>query len=686
MIGDGQGNVLPGKNITPNEAYTMVVRALGVNENASVIKNSKWPANYASLAKQWGITKDVTGSPLDRANTAQVIYNALSADIYVTNTDGTMEEASNLGLDANLFAGYGVDTSVDPQEIYVTNAVAEAAKDSCPELANYVGQYVTVLYGFNGGQVNSNIVLAAPVDVNVSTKTITGTFRATKTATTNPSTSAAAFFFIADNGDAYTFKNVSGSTALNATVTSQTGIYINGATVNTGNLDTLVSSQNSVEIVVEMANESDVVIASIKSISDWNVTRYVSASADAKDTDTNFAGYTLPTNAVTGTVDNSKLIVDGAVSNYADIKSGDIVTIYEGALTPPMITKLSVSRDTISGKAERVNANGTVRIAGKDYVWVDTVLGMAPTQVPTTDRNVDVTLNLTSDGKYYNYEYTAGASRQYAIVASNYTHASPNTLELVDQAGELKTYRFDDMPSTVVGMPGTLTAGDIVMYEVAEDNARSVTAVIPQNSSTVTGSYNGTTYAAKAFASDAKVMFNLGAPDSYDASTSNKLVTGKSFAATYVLNGGQIAFMYTSCEYSTDTVEGYAVINGSVANDYADGFFNGQAISVNLVGTAASGPFIYEALLYKNGTLLNATAATPAASLMAPITPAANGDTYTFTVGGTNIDFSASGYIYIHDGSDWSVLTPGDITSSYPAAGTMRFYGDEVPYGCATII
>ena len=88
MIGDGMGNAMPGRTINVNEAMTMVLRAIGyVNHSAELV--GTWPSNYVTVAQNVGLYDDVAATlTVDRANAAQIIYNALTVQKVSVNADG----------------------------------------------------------------------------------------------------------------------------------------------------------------------------------------------------------------------------------------------------------------------------------------------------------------------------------------------------------------------------------------------------------------------------------------------------------------------------------------------------------------------------------------------------------------------------------------------------------------------
>ena len=95
--GYGDGTFGPGNTITVNEAVTMVLRAVGYVSNSSELVGT-WPSNYVTLGKRLGIYDDVASTTtIDRANAAQVIYNALTTVVVAVNADGDTRAAYTTG-------------------------------------------------------------------------------------------------------------------------------------------------------------------------------------------------------------------------------------------------------------------------------------------------------------------------------------------------------------------------------------------------------------------------------------------------------------------------------------------------------------------------------------------------------------------------------------------------------------
>ncbi|MCL1810227.1 MAG: InlB B-repeat-containing protein, partial [Clostridiales bacterium] len=92
MIGDGNGNAMPGRTIKVSEAMTMICRALGYVDNSELLTGS-WPENYIALAqKLWLYDKiDADAKLMTKEMSAIAIYNSLTAQKVSVASDGKTE-------------------------------------------------------------------------------------------------------------------------------------------------------------------------------------------------------------------------------------------------------------------------------------------------------------------------------------------------------------------------------------------------------------------------------------------------------------------------------------------------------------------------------------------------------------------------------------------------------------------
>jgi S-layer homology domain. len=138
MIGDGQGNAMPGRTINVNEAMTMVLRAIGyVNHSAELV--GTWPSNYVTVAQNVGLYDDVAATlTVDRANAAQIIYNALTVQKVSVNADGETKYLTLSGTtEAAVLLNTGLNCTYAEELVLYDNS-------ALINVAPYVGAWANV--------------------------------------------------------------------------------------------------------------------------------------------------------------------------------------------------------------------------------------------------------------------------------------------------------------------------------------------------------------------------------------------------------------------------------------------------------------------------------------------------------------------------------------------------------------
>ena len=125
------GTFRPDNTVTYQEAITMVVRALGYQDQ---YLTGTWPASHVSMAKALGILDDIvaTAAGANRGDVAILIYNALDKDTVTYSSTGQLVESEGtamldrLGatphsrtiLDADGLGNIGYADGVDLSEFY----------------------------------------------------------------------------------------------------------------------------------------------------------------------------------------------------------------------------------------------------------------------------------------------------------------------------------------------------------------------------------------------------------------------------------------------------------------------------------------------------------------------------------------------------------------------------------------
>ena len=90
VIGTGGGNFTPDRQVSYDEAITMVVRALGYTDDANEFKGMTWPTNFKSKANDLKLLDGVKSVTVgaDRGGVAQLLFNALDAALVTVSADG----------------------------------------------------------------------------------------------------------------------------------------------------------------------------------------------------------------------------------------------------------------------------------------------------------------------------------------------------------------------------------------------------------------------------------------------------------------------------------------------------------------------------------------------------------------------------------------------------------------------
>lgn len=115
IAGMGDGTFNPDGTVTGAQAAKMLLVALGYDATAQGLVGSDWQINTISLASSVGLldglTVDMT-QPLSRDNTAQMIYNALSATM-VSDVNGVITTKTTSGYDLVTIGDESAIVSVD---------------------------------------------------------------------------------------------------------------------------------------------------------------------------------------------------------------------------------------------------------------------------------------------------------------------------------------------------------------------------------------------------------------------------------------------------------------------------------------------------------------------------------------------------------------------------------------------
>lgn len=147
VIGTGDGNFAPDRQVSYDEAITMVVRALGYTDASNELKGMTWPTNFkvkASELKLLDGVKSVSGGA-DRGGVAQLLFNALDATLVTIDTDGNIVYVKDQNKEdkplLSRLAEKDDDFDVNPNHIDPDH---KDYKGDVVDLAKYMYQNITV--------------------------------------------------------------------------------------------------------------------------------------------------------------------------------------------------------------------------------------------------------------------------------------------------------------------------------------------------------------------------------------------------------------------------------------------------------------------------------------------------------------------------------------------------------------
>lgn len=413
LLGDGAGNVMPGKTITVNEAMTMALRAIGYTANSALLVGA-WPSNYVSIAQNAGLYDDVAAtSTVDKASAAQIIYNLLTVQKVSVNSDGTTDL---LWVDG--------DEDGDALNLLNSNLGCESDDD-------------TILgddYGYDDAVIN-----------------ITGDFGAYGTAYLNDDDELVAFTkdstaltgSVNDDGD-FEVGDVTYEFGTNSYTTYAAFANTDDVTTTAGALTvaqieafaaTYADDEDTVTLNVDLSGKK---IKDIYSIVAWEVTDADLAASDVQDDIEDkdlLSGSFVETDDDTIDMNSFELV---GVASLSDIAEDDVVYIYTDG---DDIRKVAVGTETVEGTIEELNTAADVAtVGGKDYdvAYLD---GDVAYDFDDSDIDADGTFYLDAFGQIYDFDGTASVNTYGVVKAA--------TAETSFDNYKIKLYTSDDATKTL---------------------------------------------------------------------------------------------------------------------------------------------------------------------------------------------------------------------------------------------
>ena len=535
MIGDGNGNAMPGRTVTVNEAMTMILRAIGYTNNSSVLVGS-WPSNYVSLGQTLGLYEDVaTAVTINRGSAAQVIYNALPVALVQVASDGTTTRI--------------VAEKIDDEEIYRTlltaglNCTQEKDvvyydDDSVISLTEYVGAYANIYRNSD-----DEIVAVDPISTF-----LTGELDGTT--------------FTADDVD------YRASDVVATTVASFTNADVDDAVRA---LEDTIDEDDGAEEVTIAVELSGKTIKEIYSIATWTITADALADSDVQDEineDQKLLGIDFELDD-DDEIDNNAYSLLG-VDDLSDIAEDDVVYVYtlgNESDSSAKIVKIEVGTETVTGRVTRIGSDSD-GVDGRVYTINGNKLYLANNDVATLAVGDEGTARLDYNGDIYDWDTTDGKADNYAVVTGAWATSGRNTmLKLLDKEGNETDYVVDTDDVTTTA---SITVGSIVTFSLnksGEIDDLEEQAVNPTNGKLADdGSVFGKTVVKNSVVVfvDDDGDYSLG--DIADINTDDAITVGA------VTKDGEIAVIVVDADDLGNSDESYGIVKVSdIAGEDADG-------------------------------------------------------------------------------------------------------------------
>ncbi|MDR1571120.1 MAG: S-layer homology domain-containing protein [Clostridiales Family XIII bacterium] len=442
LKGDGYGNVMPGRTISPNEAVTMVARAIGYTDNASVLVG-QWPANYVSLGQSLQLYHKVdSATEMTKASAAQMIYNALTVQLVQVDSNSYVEPLWNrisaTRSDPRSLLTAGLDCAYhDPGVITYDNA-----RKSKINLTPYVGAY-GVLYTSN---LDGEVVAATEIE----TTFIPGRFTWNSDGTVNKFKSLTdGTEYNLSTGDKWAVKElrVSGGD-ITPDIENNSFLragFFNGddgfsATTDISNYlpstGTAIQNIDKFNKLIVAGKVSGQTITELRSIAVWDADKGGDHFLFASDTISGkkFGGHDLPLdNANEVNLNGFNLV--GA--NYIeDIEVNDVVYVYKNK--DKKVARIEVGTETQAGAVTRRNVDDT------DYTVGGTTLKLAPYEGlnrSSMELNSEGTALLDYYGRIYDFDLGEASKGSYAVAIESGSDNFTNTVvKLFDAKGAENIY------------------------------------------------------------------------------------------------------------------------------------------------------------------------------------------------------------------------------------------------------
>jgi hypothetical protein len=486
MKGDGYGNAMPGRTISPNEAVTMILRAIGYTDNASVLVG-QWPANYVALGQNHNLYANVSNdTEMNKASAAQMVYNGLTVQLvqvdanslvtllYDSDTAGfaktllttylnCYQDPAGADADGKKIVSYA-DTKASKINLipkvgaygilYRSKADHEAVALTEVETVFLTGKFSYIDDVANPGNLLGKVDKFSAVD---------GTKYNLSTDAKNVVDKIASLPGISVNTLYGTFMNGNDGSAVSTYVTRYKGNMLTSADVTAyraldndgdGFPDNKNPSGNASKVIIA-ARVSGVTILDLRSVAVWEADGgigdtflYESGQIDGK----RFNGHDFPLD-VNNEVDNYGYALAG-VNSLDEIATDNVVYIYKNS--DKKIARIEVGTETQSGAITNINESDGLRtIGGK--VLTDSPYKHSGTWNDLLYINNEGTALLDVYGRTYAFRLGDASKGNFAVYLADQDSFSALQSKLFDKTGTEVIYTLKN--PVVLNNISTVTTG-----------------------------------------------------------------------------------------------------------------------------------------------------------------------------------------------------------------------------------
>jgi len=358
VIGTGDGNFTPDRQVSYDEAITMVVRALGYTDDCNELKNMTWPTNFKVKASELDLldgVKTLAGGA-DRGGVAQLLFNALEATLVTVDTDGNVVYVKDENKeDKPLLSRLAEKVELKPVKAEYVD----------PDHKNYKGDVVD-LYQY----MYQNITVYEKDDVVVFVKGVNSlTFTGTVTAVTSGSITIED-----ENEDEFTFKTVDDDD-----VDTVDNFMYNNEEVSAYDHSVLEADEaDEAKVTVVLEGEDGDKIKDnlqVLAVVATQASGYVRVEDTYVEDELTLDVIYLPKDGKV--VDADNLVIKGDADSLEDIEEDDVLAIFvplkngdDKYFDSKAANKMTiiVARETVEGKITK-KTGSDYYIGGKAYKW-----------------------------------------------------------------------------------------------------------------------------------------------------------------------------------------------------------------------------------------------------------------------------------------------------------------------------